>query len=45
MYIYIYIYTYIHILYMHLRVSNSHRETKNYYEKIYIRKLLIYSNF
>ena len=25
---------------MHLRINNSHRETKNYHGKIYIRKLL-----
>ena len=30
---------------MHLRVNNSHRETKNYHGKIYIRKLLAYCNF
>ena len=30
---------------MHLRVNNSHRETKNYHEKIYIRKLLTHCNF
>ena len=30
---------------MHLRINNSHRETKNYHGKIYIRKLLTYCNF
>ena len=44
MYIYI-IYIYMYDIYMHLRINNSHKATKNYNGKIYIRKLLTYCNF